>query len=157
MVSLSSQIEMYLKELLKTGDGVVEIQRGALAELFMCVPSQINYVLSTRFQPQNGYHVESKRGGGGFVRIVRLSLGSNHELRDMVAAIGDVPMSWDSTEAIIERLATDDFLTNREMMLLKSMANPATSSLPPNQEALLRGRFLKSILVSILREDFQKL
>jgi len=155
MGSLADQIENYLKKLLKNSDGVVEVQRGALAEIFMCVPSQINYVLGTRFQPQNGYLVESKRGGGGFVRIVRLSLDPNQELGEMITALGDQPISWDTAIALLERLVSEDFLTYREIILLKSLAGPATLSLPQTQEDLLRGRILRSILISILRDDFK--
>ena len=81
MSSLSKEIEQYLKELLSAANsGVLEIQRNMLSEYFHCVPSQINYVLSTRFTPAQGYLVESRRGGGGYVRIVSLQLDDDDDL-----------------------------------------------------------------------------
>ena len=83
MSSLSKQIEEYIKALLEQESaGVIEIQRNFLSEYFHCVPSQINYVLSTRFTPLQGYMVESRRGGGGFVRIVSLQLAEDDDLQD---------------------------------------------------------------------------
>ncbi|HOK71062.1 MAG TPA: CtsR family transcriptional regulator, partial [Bacillota bacterium] len=73
MGSLSDYIESYLKLLLDTGPhGFVEVQRRELAERFRCAPSQINYVLSTRFTVERGYVVETRRGGGGYIRIFKL-------------------------------------------------------------------------------------
>ena len=90
MSSLSKQIEEYIKALLaQETAGVVEIQRNFLSEYFNCVPSQINYVLSTRFTPVQGYMVETRRGGGGFVRIVSLQLDEDDDLQDALTdAIG---------------------------------------------------------------------
>ena len=71
MATLSDSIERYLKgRLSKAVEGVIEIRRSEVAEQFDCVPSQINYVLETRFTPQRGYYVESRRGGGGYIRIM---------------------------------------------------------------------------------------
>lgn len=60
---MSDMIEEFIKELFNEDDEYIEIQRNDLAEHFNCVPSQINYVISTRFKPSQGYYVESKRGG----------------------------------------------------------------------------------------------
>ena len=85
MSSLSKQIERYLKEMIDEGDdGVVEVQRNFLSEYFHCVPSQINYVLSTRFTPAHGYLVETRRGGGGYIRIVSLQLDDDDDMRTFV-------------------------------------------------------------------------
>ena len=70
MRNVSDIIEQYLKHILQESpEGAVEIQRNDLADQFQCVPSQINYVISTRFTLEKGYFVESKRGGGGYIRI----------------------------------------------------------------------------------------
>ncbi|MBQ5858017.1 MAG: CtsR family transcriptional regulator, partial [Peptococcaceae bacterium] len=90
MSSLSKQIEDYIKALLaEETAGVIEIQRNLLSEYFHCVPSQINYVLSTRFTPVQGYMVETRRGGGGYVRIVSLQLDGDSDLQDaLTEAVG---------------------------------------------------------------------
>ena len=69
---LSDTIEHFIKELMTQEEPEVELRRNELAEYFSCAPSQINYVLATRFTPDNGYIIESRRGGGGYIRIVRI-------------------------------------------------------------------------------------
>ena len=72
MAKISNSIEDFLLAMLKEAEGSLEIQRSLLAERFDCAPSQINYVLTTRFTPYKGYYVESRRGGGGFIRITKV-------------------------------------------------------------------------------------
>lgn len=72
MAILSDSIEQFIKSLLEEYDEMIELQRNELANYFSCAPSQINYVLATRFSPEKGYYVESKRGGGGYIKLVRI-------------------------------------------------------------------------------------
>ena len=72
-MKMSDVIADFIGEMLSDGGGVAELQRKSLADRFSCVPSQINYVIETRFTPEHGYLVESQRGGGGFIRIIRLT------------------------------------------------------------------------------------
>ena len=89
MGSLSQDIEKYLKTLLDQSDGgVLVVQRSVLSEKFCCVPSQINYVLQTRFTPANGYVVETRRGGGGYVRIHQIHLDGAHDFRPLMEKAG---------------------------------------------------------------------
>ncbi|MEE0434493.1 MAG: CtsR family transcriptional regulator [Peptococcaceae bacterium] len=89
MGSLSHGIELYLKKMLAQADGgVLIVQRSVLSEKFCCVPSQINYVLQTRFTPANGYVVETRRGGGGYVRIQAIPLNDAHDFRPLMEASG---------------------------------------------------------------------
>ncbi|NLK42961.1 MAG: CtsR family transcriptional regulator, partial [Tissierellia bacterium] len=75
MPGLTNIIERFLKSLIDAQeDGIIEIQRNELAEKFNCAPSQINYVLSTRFTPYKGYYIESRRGGGGYIKIIKVSI-----------------------------------------------------------------------------------
>ena len=73
-MGISDLIAAFIRESLEETDGVLELQRSDLAERFNCVPSQINYVMSTRFSPEHGYIVESRRGGGGYIRIRRVRM-----------------------------------------------------------------------------------
>ena len=122
MSSLSKQIEEYIKMLLDQQDaGVVEIQRSILSEYFHCVPSQINYVLSTRFTPVQGYMVETRRGGGGFVRIVSLQLDEDDDLQGALSdAVGDT-LTQNESEGLTEYLYEQGILSQREMLLINSM------------------------------------
>ena len=77
--NMSDIIESYLKQILQQEEHV-EISRSEIADQFQCVPSQINYVINTRFTPQKGYIVESKRGGGGYIRIMKLEIVLNESV-----------------------------------------------------------------------------
>lgn len=83
---MSDIIESYLKKVLGQSDQV-EIRRSEMADLFNCVPSQINYVINTRFTVQKGYLVESKRGGGGYIRIIKVKLLDESEMLDTIIEI----------------------------------------------------------------------
>ena len=122
MSSLSKQIERYLKEMIdQVDDGVVKVQRNYLSEQFHCVPSQINYVLSTRFTPAHGYLVETRRGGGGYIRIVSLQLDKADDLRTVVIdGIGD-HISQRDGEGLVAYLVAQGLLTDREGQLIEAM------------------------------------
>ncbi|MGB8953848.1 MAG: CtsR family transcriptional regulator, partial [Tumebacillaceae bacterium] len=86
--NISDIIEQHLKQILtKSNEGMVEIKRSELADTFNCVPSQINYVISTRFTVEKGYVVESKRGGGGYIRITKVGLDRNKSLHRAILDI----------------------------------------------------------------------
>lgn len=137
MSSLSKQIERYLKEMIdQDAGGVVEIQRNFLSEYFHCVPSQINYVLSTRFTPAHGYMVETRRGGGGYVRIASLQLDNDDDLRTVVIeGIGDHINQRDS-QGLIDYLVSQKVLTQREGALINSMLTDRVFSGVDNKDAL---------------------
>ena len=154
MSTLSNQIEEYLKKLLSNSkDGILEIKRSDLAEIFMCVPSQINYVLSTRFSPNQGYMVESRRGGGGFVRIIKLSMDNETNLTAMLETAGQRKVSRQVGEKLVDRLLEEDFLTSREGMIIKSMINDKLLGSDERADAL-RGDMLNAVLLLLLRDDF---
>ena len=85
MANLADLIEQFIKESFKEiQGGIVEIQRNEMANQFSCAPSQINYVLTTRFTVEKGYFVESRRGGGGYIRIKKLKISEDDFLKDMI-------------------------------------------------------------------------
>lgn len=115
--NMSDMIEEYLKNALKD-EGRIEIQRNEIAELFNCVPSQINYVINTRFTVQHGYSVESKRGGGGYIRIIKVQVNNESDfLNDMGQIIGN-HMSEKEGQVVIETLYEHDMLTYREAQMM---------------------------------------
>ena len=94
---ISDIIEEFIKDLFKGDEEYVEIQRNELAEKFNCVPSQINYVISTRFRPSQGYYVESKRGGGGHIRIKKINITKSNYLMHIITSMGDTITSNEET------------------------------------------------------------
>ena len=87
---LSDLIEQYIKELMSDNDDFTEFGRNELAEYFNCVPSQINYVISTRFSPERGYYVESRRGGGGNIKIRRIDITKDKYIMHVINSIQNV-------------------------------------------------------------------
>ena len=86
---ISDSVANYILELLNQAGGIAEIQRNELASFLGCVPSQINYVLTSRFTPEQGYIVESRRGGGGYIRITRLKLSKADMIMHIINGVGD--------------------------------------------------------------------
>ncbi len=88
-MGVSDRIEAFITELLKSDDDWVELKRNELAAVFNCVPSQINYVIATRFNAEQGYAVESRRGGGGYLRIKRLDATKENPIFSVIQSVGD--------------------------------------------------------------------
>lgn len=149
MKTISDVIEMYLCELLsRSDDGMIEVQRSELSELFSCVPSQINYVIATRFTPPRGYLVESKRGGGGYIRIKRIASQHINEISQLLRAVGDsIPQK--EAEGIIWRLESDSVLSQREASLLRVAVSRETLLLPLPDRDILRARLLSLMLATV--------
>lgn len=150
MNSLSREIEQYIKEQMSREHlDVLEIQRSMLSELFNCVPSQINYVLSTRFTPAQGYLVESRRGGGGYVRIVCLSFDEEDDLQQILAeTIGDA-ISQNEAEGLLDSLNNQDYLDDREALMLKTMLKDRVLGGDKKSRDALRATLLQHALSAI--------
>ena len=147
MSSMSDIIERYLKQILHSNDKkMIEIKRSELADLFQCVPSQINYVINTRFTAEKGYMIESKRGGGGYIRIFRVEHKDEFELIDELIKMINPKISQQRAMDVIERLSEKKVITAREKKLIMSAIDRETLrvSLPLRDE--LRARILTSIL-----------
>jgi transcriptional regulator CtsR len=149
MRNLTDYIEDYLKELIERANrGIVEIQRRELAEMFECVPSQINYVLSTRFTPDRGYLVESRRGGGGYIRIIKVELV--HEEKNVWTLIEDTvgdEISQRRMESILVRLEEAELLTYQEASLIKTVIERELSDISQSSQDVVRAKLLKAILL----------
>lgn len=153
MASLADQIESYLRKLLKHYKGKVEIKRNKLANDFDCAPSQINYVLDTRFSVDKGYIVESQRGGGGYIRIIRVKIDSEKEhLQKTISQLGG-PTSQRKAESIIQRLYENDLINEREKDLMKVAIHRRIIGVDLPYRDYIRGRILKGMLEVILKSD----
>ncbi|HEY3315082.1 MAG TPA: CtsR family transcriptional regulator [Bacillota bacterium] len=150
MASLSDQIEQFLKQMIEAASGRLEIQRQVLAARFGCAPSQINYVLETRFTVQRGYTVESRRGGSGYLRIIRYNLNGPARIVEFIEECLGVELPQREAEGIIERLAEEGSLSPREAALMKAVVDRETLSVDPPYRDRLRAALLKRMLVAIV-------
>ena len=122
MPTLAELIQAYLiDKLAGSPDGIIEICRADLAMVFKCVPSQINYVLGTRFTTEHGFIIETRRGGGGFIRISRIDM-KNEQILELMQEC----TSFNSFQIFVERLYEEGFLTKREAYLVKELINSGT-------------------------------
>lgn len=149
MPRLCELIEEFIKEMIRESNGVVEIQRNELASKFNCVPSQINYVISTRFTVERGYYVESKRGGGGHIRIKEVNVKSSNYLMHLITSIGN-SITQQEAEAFITNLRDHNIITEREALILKAGINDKVFSHLSVNKDLLRANILKNMLISIV-------
>lgn len=150
--NISDIIEQHLKSIItESPNGSIEIQRSELADLFQCVPSQINYVINTRFTVQKGYIVESKRGGGGYIRIRKVQIVSKARLQELLTEelIGE-SITQSVGNAIIERLLEDGLLSQREAALMKIATSRNVLMIEPNLRDKLRAAMLKQMIAVIL-------
>ena len=157
MSVLANEIEKYIKQMLAaSANGMIELQRADLADIFTCVPSQINYVLDTRFADQLGYHVESRRGGGGYIRIVKLQPHNDAETLKLISESMANGISHQAAVSLLSRLVQEGLITKREGRLLAGVTENRVLKLPAKEAELLRGRILKNVFVNIMRKDFEE-
>ena len=133
-MGITDMIAGFIQEALDDAGGVLEMQRGDLAQRFGCVPSQINYVMSTRFSPEHGYIVESRRGGGGYIRITRVHVDRQTLMMHVINSIGS-EIDPASARAILSNLVQSD---------------TALRSVPKDQRSVLRADLLKQALIHLV-------
>lgn len=147
MRNISDIIEQYLKSILtKSDEDLIEIKRSEIAKRFQCVPSQINYVISTRFTVEQGYVVESKRGGGGYIRIIKVR---PHDQADLMKQLTDFigeSINQTNAENIINRLYEEEALTKREARLMFSVMERTLFPIAANYRDMIRANLLKAML-----------
>jgi transcriptional regulator CtsR len=150
MARLSDVIELFLKELLNSMDGTVEIQRNELANHFKCVPSQINYVISTRFTNDKGYYVESRRGGGGCISIRRLNTDSGIDyLMHIISAIGD-SLSQHHCEVFINNFFDYEIISAREALIMRAaVSDKVLNEVPIEKRDSVRASMMKNMMMNL--------
>lgn len=150
MSNISDVIERYLKQVLQSkGQNMIEIKRNEIADQFQCVPSQINYVINTRFTIEKGYIIESKRGGGGYIRIFRIEHQEESELIDDLIQMINPSVEQQAAVNILERLEEKKVINEREKKLIFSAIDRSTLAfdLPLRDE--VRARILTAMLTSL--------
>jgi transcriptional regulator CtsR len=148
-VRISDSIAQYILELLNNGD-CAEIRRNELANTLGCVPSQINYVLTSRFTPEQGYRIESRRGGGGYIRITRVSRDDNSTVMHIVHSIGD-RLDGGSARAILTHLHNSGVISAPVAnVMAAALSDQSLSSVPQNMREVLRAAMLKNMLLTTL-------
>lgn len=151
MRNISDIIEQYLKKVLDMSDrDIVEIKRSEMADKFECVPSQINYVINTRFTLERGYLVESKRGGGGYIRIMKVKTHDEAHLIEQLVHLVENRISQASAESVISRLVEEAVISKREAKIMLSVIDRSVLFLELPYRDELRARMLKAMLTSLM-------
>lgn len=149
MARLSNHIEDYLRALLLEREGQIEIKRNVLAEHFNCAPSQINYVLTTRFTPVQGFFVESRRGGGGFIRIVQVEIKDDaHFYEQLTEAVGE-SITQSKANQILDTLLEAEYITENEHRLLGIALSDRSLAVASDKRNAVRADLLQNILLGI--------
>lgn len=149
---LSDNIEAFIKALFEDMNQI-DVRRNELAEYFRCAPSQINYVLATRFSTDKGYYIESRRGGGGYIRIVRIDMDDgDYLLRLATQGIGDAVSETDARR-IIDCLIDREVVTPREALLLEAAICAQAIAAPMAIKDRLRAGILKNMIIALLRGE----
>ena len=137
-----------IRMLNESGENTAEIQRNEFAGIIGCAPSQINYVLSSRFTPEHGYIIESRRGGGGYIRIKRVMLNSSSAFMHIINSIGDSIDSM-STRIVIENCLEAGLIsTETARIMAAAVSNTVMQAVPPVLKDNLRATILKQMLLT---------
>ena len=144
---VSDLIEEFIKEMFDDNE-YIEIQRNDLAQHFNCVPSQINYVISTRFKPSQGYYVESKRGGGGCIKIQRINLEKEEYLMHIINNIHDV-ITQNEVDILISDFLSYDLISPKEAKLLKVATSDNVLTLSADIKDKIRAKIFKNMLLNL--------
>ena len=147
---LTDVIAKMIEEMLNEGNGILELQRNEMAGRIGCVPSQISYVISSRFTPERGYIIESRKGSGGCIRIVRKQMEKSEYLMHFFCAIGN---SIDEAEAYayLSNLADAGLIGEQGYRIAKSaLSNAALSAIEPTWRSTVRAGIFKQIILSMM-------
>ena len=145
---MSDMIEDFIKELFEEED-FIEIQRNNLAERFNCVPSQINYVISTRFKPSQGYYVESKRGGGGNIKIKKINIMKSEYFMHIINNIGNI-LTSNEVDIFISDFLSNNLISKTEAKLLKVATSDNVLKINQPQKDIIRANIFKNMLINLI-------
>ena len=146
-MGITDMIAAFIHESLEEANGVLELQRNDLAQRFGCVPSQINYVMSTRFSPERGYIVESRRGGGGYIRISRVQVDRKTLVMHVINAIG-AALDEPSAQAIARNLCDSGTISrDTARVLIAATTRRSLQHVPPHLRDTVRADIFKQVLL----------
>ena len=149
---ISDIIEEFIKDLFNDENDYIEIRRNELAEQFNCVPSQINYVISTRFSPSQGYYVESKRGGGGHIKIKKINITKSNYLMHIITSIGD-KITSNEIDIFISNFLSYEIINEKEAKLLKvATSDNILKIVQQEQKDRLRASIFKNMLLNLVED-----
>lgn len=146
---MSDLVARHIMEMLEEQDGNAEIRRNELASALGCVPSQINYVITSRFTPEQGYIVESRRGGGGYIRITRVKMDKSTAIMHIVNSIG-TSLDKATAEVMIKNMYNQSIIDMQTAKLLMSaMSERVFVDIPQNYRDVLRARIFKNMILTL--------
>lgn len=153
MSILSDRIEEFIKEMMSEYEGMIELQRNELAEYFRCAPSQINYVLATRFSPEQGYMITSRRGGGGYIKVSRIMADENEYLMALISKLSGGEISQKEADQIIDGLMQLKIIQKSQEVVMKAAVADKAVKVPATIKNRLRANILKEMLLATLASD----
>ncbi len=147
---ISDVIEEFIKDMFESGDSI-DIQRNELAEKFNCVPSQINYVISTRFKPNQGYYVESQRGGGGHITIKKVAITKSNYLMHIITNMGD-KITAQEVSIYISNFLSYNIINETVAKLLKVATSDNVLNIDAKKRDELRANIFKNMLINLVED-----
>ena len=148
IMRMSDIVAGYIIKMLEESDGFAEIKRNELALELGCVPSQINYVITSRFTPEQGYIVESKRGGGGYIRIKRINMDRGSAIMHIVNVIGN-RLDYNTADIMIRNMLEQKIIDkNISDIMLAAISERSYLCVPPEFRDYLRANLFKNMLVT---------
>ena len=147
-MKITDVIADFIKDMLEDDDLAI-IQRNDLAEHFNCVPSQINYVISTRFTPMQGYYVESSRGGGGCIKIRKVNITHSDYIMHIINSIGN-SITAKEIEIFVKNFLDYNIINEKEAKLIKSATSDKVLTLPKETKDEIRARIFKNMLINLV-------
>ncbi len=148
MQSISDVIEDFILSTM-ADDNMIELSRNDLAKYFSCVPSQINYVLNTRFTLGKGYLIESTRGGAGFVKVIKVDNGE--EYLNSLLELCNAEINQRTGEQILDNLTSKRYISNNENKLLKRAISTKSLNNPVNLDNIIRANILREVIIELMK------
>lgn len=149
--SISDLIEEFIMSSLDDDD-FIELSRNDLAKFFSCVPSQINYVLNTRFTVNRGFVVESQRGGAGYIKVLRVQDNNNNFLKNVLNLCSQ-PLNVMQGNQIVDQLQTRNLISEREANIIKSTISVKALNNPINIDNILRANILSQVIIELIKKQ----
>lgn len=154
MAVLSDNIEQFIKSLLNEYDEMVELQRNELASYFSCAPSQINYVLATRFSPEKGYYIESKRGGGGYIKLVRIDADKQAYISAVLKKeLAGGEITEKKAMELLKNLQSMGYIDKKTRRLCGAALTDKAIRIPANVRDKIRASMMKEMLLALQGEE----